>query len=119
MILSAFDLARSLGIKTLVVQADETSDVLLVKSVRTDERLIWIARDPKQIPKFDRVKDIVLDMPDAALDRLSQLNLALFLSALNRHFGLDEQVLGLSGITGFRAIGHLNHRQAWQGLPLA
>jgi len=100
LILSAFGLARSLGIKTLVVQADEISDVRLVKSVRADERVIWIARNPKQIPRFDQSKDVILDMPDAALNRLSQLNLALFLAALNRHFGLDEQVLGLSGVTG-------------------
>lgn len=100
LILSAFGLARALGIQTLVVQADEISDVRLVKRVRADERVIWITRNPGRIPKFDLSKDVVLDMPNAALNRLSQLNLALFLAALNRHFGLDEQVLGLSGVTG-------------------
>lgn len=107
LIISAFRLARSLGIKTLVVQADEISDVRLVKRLRGDERVIWIARNPKQIPKFDRSKDVILDMPDAALNRLSQLNLALFLAALNRHFGLHERVLGLSGVTGSKRLDTL------------
>ena len=107
LIMSAFSLARSLGIKTLVVQADEISDVRLIKRLRADERVIWIARDRNQIPKFDRSNDVVLDMPDAALNRLSQLNLALFLAALNRHFGLDERVLGLSGVTGSKRLDTL------------
>ena len=107
LLISAFALARSLGIKALVVQAGEVSDVQLIKSLRGDERVVWIARDRKQIPGFNRSKDIVLDMPDAALNRLSQLNLALFLAALNRHFGPDERVLGLSGVTGSKRLDTL------------
>ena len=41
---SAFGLARALGIKTLVVQADEISDRRLVEQVRDDERVIWVAQ---------------------------------------------------------------------------
>jgi len=107
LVASAFGLARSLGIKTLVVQADEISDMQLVKKLRDDERVIWIARDEKQMPVSDLSKDVVLVMPDAALNRLSQLNLALFLAALNRHFGLDERVLGLSGVTGSQRLDTL------------
>src|SRR2546425_59577 len=47
---SAFGLARALGIKTLVVQADEISDRRLVEQVRDDERVIWVARERKQMP---------------------------------------------------------------------
>ena len=107
LVVSAFGLARSLGIKTLVVQADEISDMRMVKKLRGDERVIWIARDQKQIPVSDPSKDIVLVMPDAALNRLSQLNLALFLAALNRHFGFDERVLGLSGVAGSQRLDTL------------
>ena len=52
-------------------------------------------------------KDVVLAMPDAALNRLSQLNLALFLTALNRHLGPEEKVLGLSGVTGSQRLDTL------------
>ena len=104
---SAFSLARSLGIKRLVVQADEISDMRLVETLRDDERVIWVARDWKQIPVSDPSKDVVLAMPDAALNRLSQLNLALFLAALNRHLGPDERVLGLSGVAGSQRLDTL------------
>lgn len=107
LVASAFVLARSLGITTLVVQGDEISDVRLVEKLRGDERVIWIARDRKQIPISDPSRDVVLVMPDAALNRLSQLNLALFLAALNRHFGLEERVLGLSGVTGSQRLDTL------------
>lgn len=107
LVASAFGLARTLGIKTLVVQADEIGDVRLVEELRGDERVIWMARDQKQIPVSDRSKDVVLVMPDAALNRLSQLSLALFLAALNRHFGLDERVLGLSGVAGSQRLDTL------------
>lgn len=104
---SAFSLARALGIKTLVVQADEISDRGLVEQVRDDERVIWVARERKQMPVSDPAKDVVLAMPDAALNRLSQLNLALFLTALNRHLGPEEKVLGLSGVTGSQRLDTL------------
>jgi hypothetical protein len=104
---SAFSLARSLGIKRLVVQADEISDMRLVETLRDDERVIWVARDRKQIPISDPSKDVVLAMPDAALNRLSQLNLALFLAALNHHLGPDERVLGLSGVAGSQRLDTL------------
>ncbi len=104
---SAFSLARALGIKTLVVQADEISDTRLIETLRADERVIWVARARKQIPISDPSKDVVLAMPDAMLNRLSQLNLALFLAALNRHLGPDEKVLGLSGVTGSQRLDTL------------
>ena len=103
---SAFSLARALGIKTLVVQADEISDRRLVEQVRDDERVIWVART-KQMPVSDPAKDVVLAMPDAVLNRLSQLNLALFLAALNRHLGPEEKVPGLSGVTGSQRLDTL------------
>ncbi len=104
---SAFSLARALGIKTLVVQADEISDRGLVEQLRDDERVIWVARERKQMPVSDPAKDVVLAMPDAALNRLSQLNLALFLTALNRHLSPEEKVLGLSGVTGSQRLDTL------------
>jgi hypothetical protein len=90
-----------------VVQADEISDMRLIETLRDDERVIWVARDWKQMPISDPSKDVVLAMPDAALNRLSQLNLALFLAALNRHVGPDERVLGLSGVAGSQRLDTL------------
>ena len=62
---------------------------------------------PKQIPVSDLSKDVVVAMPDAALNRLGQLNLALFLAALNGHLEPEERVLGLSGVTGSQRLDTL------------
>jgi DNA integrity scanning protein DisA with diadenylate cyclase activity len=104
---SAFLLARSLGIGTLLVQADEIADVRLIEGLRESERVIWIARDRTDVPISDPARDIILVVPDAALDRLSQLNFALFLAALNRLVRTDERVLGLSGVTGSQRLDTL------------
>ena len=107
LITSAFRLARSLGIKSLVVQADEISDMRLIEQLRDDERVIWVARDRKQMPIADPSKDVVLPMPDVALNRLHQFHLALLLATLNRHLGLHEKVLGLSGVAGSQRLDTL------------
>jgi diadenylate cyclase len=107
LVTSAFHLARSLGIKSLVVQADEISDMRLIEQLRDDERVIWVARDRKQMPVADPSQDVVLPMPDVALNRLHQFHLALFLATLNRHLGPQEKVLGLSGVAGSQRLDTL------------
>ncbi len=104
---AAFGLARSLGIGKLVVQADEIGDQRLVQTLRREERVIWVARHRRRIPVSDPRRDVVLEMPQASLNRLSQINFALFLAALNGHLGPDERVLGLSGVAGSRRLDTL------------
>lgn len=107
LVTSAFALARALHIRSVLVQADEISDRLLVEKLRGTERVIWIARDRNDIPASDPSKDLVMLMRDASLNRLSQLNLALFLTALNGLVSSDERVLGLSGVTGSNRLDTL------------
>ena len=57
---TAFALARSLSIKTLVVQADEKRDVHLAERLREDERLIWFLRDQERLAVRKPAKDVVL-----------------------------------------------------------
>ena len=57
---TAFALARSLSIKTLVVQADENRDVRLATKLREDERLIWFVRRQEKLAVPKPAKDVVL-----------------------------------------------------------
>lgn len=107
LVTSAFALARALDIRSILVQSDEITDRHLVENLRQAERVIWIARDRNDIPASDPSKDVVLVMRDASLNRLSQLNLALFLAALNGLVRSDERVLGLSGVTGSQRLDTL------------
>src|SRR5687768_12559319 len=60
LVTSAFRLARVLSIRSVLVQADEITDRLLVANLRTTERVIWIARDSNDIPVSDPTKDVVM-----------------------------------------------------------
>ena len=97
---SAFSLARALGIKHLVVQADEISDLRLVAQLRDGERVIWVTRNRQPLPITDPAYDVVLPIPEVFLNRLHQFHFAVFLATLNRHLSPHEKVLGLSGVAG-------------------
>ena len=102
---SAFDLARALDLRTLLVQADEIKDIHLIEQLRQSERIIWITSDQDEFPEVNGTKDVVVPIPEAALTRMSKLNLALFLAILNGSLAVDERVLCLSGFVG---SGHLD-----------
>ena len=74
---AAFDLARSLAISKLVVQADELRDMRLVDRMRESEQVIWLTRRAGALPLVDRSRDEVLHLPEPGLTRMSQLKLAL------------------------------------------
>jgi diadenylate cyclase len=104
---SAFSLARALGIKHLVVQADEISDLRLVAQLRDGERVIWVTRNRQPLPITDPAYDVVLPIPEVFLNRLHQFHFAVFLATLNRHLSPHEKVLGLSGVAGSQRLDTL------------
>ncbi len=114
---TAFELARSLELKTLLVQADEIKDIRLVAKLRDTERIIWITSRDEEIPGMDQTKDVVIPIPEAALTRMSQLNLALFLAVLNGVVEADEGVLCLSGFVGAGRLDMLLVARPTQALP--
>jgi DNA integrity scanning protein DisA with diadenylate cyclase activity len=96
----AFELARSLGITSLLVQADELPDIRFVEKLRDTELIVWLTRSEKELPLSDRRKNKVVTIPDVALTRMSQLKIGLLLAILNEHVELDESILCLSGVAG-------------------
>ena len=100
----AFDLARSLGITKLLVQADELRDIRFVEKLRETELIIWLTRSDRELPLTDRRKNKVLTIPDVALTRMSQLNVGLLLSVLEEYIEMDQSVLCLSGVAGSKRL---------------
>jgi hypothetical protein len=100
-----FTLARSLGVRRVLVQADELGDIRLIERVRESESLIWVTRQSALPPGGDPDTDIVIPIPDSALNRLSRVHLAFLLAVLNGWVDRSETVLCLSGIVG---SGHLD-----------
>lgn len=96
----AFDLARSLDITKLLVQADELRDIRFVEKLRETELIVWLTRSDTELPLTDKRKNKVVAIPDVALTRMSQLKIGILLAILNEHVELDESILCLSGVAG-------------------
>jgi hypothetical protein len=104
---SAFELARSLGIAKVLVQADELRDVRFIEKLRGTEQVIWVTRGGTDLPLSKKSKDRLLAIPDTALTRMSQLKIGLLLSILHEYVALDETLLCLSGVAGSQRVDTL------------
>ena len=100
----AFDLARSLTITKLLVQADELRDIRFVEKLRESELIVWLTRGDTELPLTDKRKNKVVTIPDVALTRMSQLKIGLLLAILNEHLEIDESILCLSGVAGSKRL---------------
>jgi DNA integrity scanning protein DisA with diadenylate cyclase activity len=100
LIRSVFDMARSLNIQRLLVQADELQDIRWVDQLRESEQVIWLTRRVAEVPLADGSNDIVLHLPETSLTRMSQLKVGLLLAVMNGHIELDESVICVSGVAG-------------------
>jgi DNA integrity scanning protein DisA with diadenylate cyclase activity len=101
----AFELARSLGVQRILVQADEMNDIRLIERMRGSEALVFVMRQSALPEGANADTDIVISLPDGTLSRLSRVHLALLLAVLNGLLDRSETILCLSGIAG---SGHLD-----------
>ena len=117
---TAFDVARSLDVATIVVQADELRDIRCVAQLRDTERdtnqIIWLTRRDK-LPLDNDSGDVVLSLPDTTLTRMSQLKMGLLLAVMNEHIDLDETVICLSGVVGSERLDTLLIANARRDFP--
>ncbi len=114
---AAFDVARSLQIATLIVQADELRDIRLVGRLRESEHVIWLTRHEADLPIAISSNDAVLRLPEATLTRMSQLKVGLLLAVMNSLVDLDESVVCLSGVAGSERLDTLLIANAGRDYP--
>ncbi len=115
---NAFQLARSLEIQSLLVQADRRRDIALVEKCRKAERVIWVTRASEKNDKKAVEGDLRVSVPATPMARLSQVNLGLFVAVVKGYIDLDESVLCLSGVAGSKrldtlTITHARHDFQW------
>jgi DNA integrity scanning protein DisA with diadenylate cyclase activity len=95
----AFSLAKTLGIQTALVLADEPGSGEVLDSRRTTERVVWLVGDlTETVPK--RPEDLVLAVPGAKLSGVSQIRIGLYSATLRGYLDLSERVVCLSGVAG-------------------
>ena len=108
LVASAFRLARSLGIPTMLVLADLLTDRRAVEQAREKEVVIWLTRgeDRSLYPEIPK-RDPSIALPPTALDRLDQVRLGLTLAVLQRHVAVDASVVCLTGVAGSKRLDML------------
>jgi hypothetical protein len=114
---AAFELARTLEISKLVVQADELRDIRFVDQLRGSEKVIWLTRLKEELPLAVGSRDIVLRLPETTLTRMSQLKIGLLLAVMNKHVELRESVICLSGVAGSERLDTLLIANARRDFP--
>jgi len=107
LVAAAFELARSLNITKLLVQADEVRDIRRVEKLRDTEQIVWLTRDADEIPVEDTSDNIIIKIPDATLSRMSQIKIGLLLASFNGAVELDQSILCLSGVAGSERLDTL------------
>lgn len=105
---AAIALASTLGIKKLLVLADEVQDVRLLERLAADEiTIVWLSRGAQDTIVGERNKDLLIPIPDTALSRNAQMTLGLLLACLNDQVHLDESIVCLLGSVGSRRLDTL------------
>jgi DNA integrity scanning protein DisA with diadenylate cyclase activity len=104
---TAFDLARSLGVTKLMVQASEVQDPNRFDAIRGSQQVIWLTR--VGTPTRVRINscDQILELPTATFTRENQLKVGMLLGILNRMIEIDENVICLSGIANSKQMDTL------------
>jgi DNA integrity scanning protein DisA with diadenylate cyclase activity len=101
LIAHALRLANRLAIKRVLVQAEESVDVGILKKARKTEEILWLMKGTDQAPlqcEGDWSQEVTI--PDAALPRMEQVKLSLLLVYLEELVAYDETVMALSGSVG-------------------
>lgn len=94
----AFQLARSLGVNKVMVQASEVENASKFDAIRENQEVIWLMRSPRMCEVKVRYRDHILELPQATYTRENQLKLGMLLAVLNGVVDMDENVVCLSGI---------------------
>ena len=104
----AFDLARNLGIRRILVLADLLADRRTVESQRDEESIIWVVRGESLPARSSRKRgDARVVIPDTGLDRMEQVKLGLILATFNGVVSAEESVVCLTGAAGSKRLDNL------------
>lgn len=104
-----FELARQLKISKVLVLAELLTDRRHLERNREDEQLIWVTQEPKSFKKRDEFRegDQLIEIPEAKVDRMDQVTLALIIAVMNGFVTQKEAVVCLAGVAGSKRLDNL------------
>lgn len=104
----AFDLARSLQIDRILVQATKAQDIRFVEQARGDaESVIWLATDFERFPVKKHPRNLMVQIPQAGLLGANSLDLGIFLAIFKGYVTPEQYVLCLKADTHTRRVSSL------------
>jgi len=107
MVNHGLQLARELGINTLLVSAELASDRKRVDSARDKESIIWVAQDKEDTREVCGAKDQCVEIPHGPVGPMDQVSLALIISVMNDYIKEDESVLCMLSVSGSDRLDNL------------
>ncbi len=102
-----FDLARKLGIKTVLVIGELVTDRKMVDKHREDESIIWVSRNAEKEQEDFREGDHHVVIPHSPVERMDQISLALILSVMHGYVKEEESIVCLLGVSGSKRLDNL------------
>lgn len=98
---AAFNIADSLGIDAIILQADELSDVRLIEKLQPQLQLIWVTRaEGFVLPELKHGRQMTLSIPETGLGRMSQIKMGLFLAIFHGYIEIEQSVICVCGVAG-------------------
>jgi diadenylate cyclase len=102
-----FELAQSLNVDKIIVQADKSLDIRAVQKLQDDETIIWLTRDAEALAIKEDQFNHVIEIARGAFMSMNVISMGLFLSVINGYLDHDESVICVSGIAGTRRLDTL------------
>ncbi len=103
----SFELARELGISTILAYAESVQDQRYICKMREDEKILFLAQNVESIHADVRGSCEVIVLPHEDLSRSEQFQLGLLIATLNDKVAIDETVLCMTGLVGSLRLDNL------------
>ncbi|MFK7767942.1 MAG: DNA integrity scanning protein DisA nucleotide-binding domain protein [Mariniblastus sp.] len=112
-----FELAKSLQVSKVMVQASEVNEPALFEVHRADKCIVWLVRTRQDMPEQLHERDVVIELPESTHSRENQLKVGMLLAVLKGIVALDENVVCLSGLADSKRMDTLFVANARRDFP--
>lgn len=103
----SFEMARELGISTILVYAESVQDQRYILKSKKHEKIIFLSQRTQDIHEDFRDSCDILTLPHHDLSRSEQFQLGLLIATLSDKVEIDETVLCMAGLVGSLRLDNL------------
>ena len=104
----AFEIAREMKIKKLVIQTEKGKEVRLVQKLRDKEEIVWLSSSPDTPSLNKKLNDKIVCIPEVSVKKLNVINLGIFLTLIQGYINPRERIFCLSRVSGHQNLNRLD-----------